>query len=43
MPRPKSDIDLAELEKLCAMQCTDQEIAAHFRSEHRAPLNVGAK
>jgi hypothetical protein len=30
MPRPKSKIDLVELEKLCAMQCTDDEIAAFF-------------
>ena len=30
MPRPKSKIDLVELEKLCAMQCTDEEIAAFF-------------
>jgi hypothetical protein len=30
MPRPKSEIDLDQLEKLCAMQCTDQEIAAHL-------------
>jgi DNA-binding CsgD family transcriptional regulator len=28
MPRPKSDIDIIELEKLCSMQCTDDEIAA---------------
>ena len=28
MPRPKSKIDLDELEKLCAMQCTDEDIAA---------------
>src|SRR5665213_138164 len=28
MPRPEVDIDLEELEKLCAMQCTDEEIAA---------------
>lgn len=28
MPRPESNIDLEELEKLCAMQCTDQEIAS---------------
>ena len=28
MPRPKSKIDLVELEKLCAMQCTDEEIGA---------------
>jgi hypothetical protein len=28
MPRPKSEINLDELEKLCAMQCTDQEIAS---------------
>jgi hypothetical protein len=25
-----ADIDLAELEKLCAIQCTDEEIAAWF-------------
>ena len=30
MARPKVKIDLAELEKLCAMQCTDEEIAAFF-------------
>jgi hypothetical protein len=28
--RPKAEIDLAELEKLCGMQCTDEEIAAFF-------------
>jgi hypothetical protein len=28
--RPKADIDNAELEKLCAMQCTDEELAAFF-------------
>src|SRR5215510_8876352 len=28
MARPKVKIDLAELEKLCGMQCTDEEIAA---------------
>jgi hypothetical protein len=30
MPRPESQINLEELEKLCAIQCTDQEIAAYF-------------
>jgi hypothetical protein len=30
MPRPESRINLEELEKLCAMQCSDQEIAAYF-------------
>ena len=30
MPRPKAKIDVVELEKLCAMQCTDEEIAAFF-------------
>ena len=30
MARPKAKIDLAELEKLCAMQCTDEEIGAFF-------------
>jgi hypothetical protein len=28
--RPEAKIDLAELEKLCGMQCTDEEIAAFF-------------
>jgi hypothetical protein len=28
--RPKSEIDLSELEKLCGLQCTDDEIAAFF-------------
>src|SRR5262245_34574879 len=30
MARPEAKIDLAELEKLCGMQCTDEEIAAFF-------------
>ena len=30
MPRPKVKIDLAELEKLCGMQATDEEVAAFF-------------
>jgi hypothetical protein len=28
--RPEAKIDLVELEKLCNMQCTDEEIAAFF-------------
>jgi hypothetical protein len=28
--RPLATIDLKELEKLCALQCTDEEIAAFF-------------
>jgi len=30
MARPEKQIDLVELEKLCGMQCTDEEIAAFF-------------
>jgi len=30
MPRPEAKIDLGELEKLCTMQCTDEEVAAFF-------------
>ena len=30
MARPEAKIDLVELEKLCSMQCTDEEIAAFF-------------
>ena len=30
MARPKVKIDVVELEKLCGMQCTDEEIAAFF-------------
>ncbi|HYW41942.1 MAG TPA: hypothetical protein VE959_03735 [Bryobacteraceae bacterium] len=30
MARPEAKIDLGELEKLCTMQCTDEEIAAFF-------------
>ena len=30
MARPEAKIDLVELEKLCIMQCTDDEIAAFF-------------
>jgi hypothetical protein len=28
MPRPETTIDLQEIERLCTMQCTDEEIAA---------------
>ena len=30
MARPKAKIDLVELEKLCGMQCTAEEVAAFF-------------
>ncbi len=30
MARPEAKIDLVELEKLCSLQCTDEEIAAFF-------------
>ena len=30
MARPEANIDLVELEKLCSMQCTDEEVAAFF-------------
>jgi hypothetical protein len=30
MARPEAKLDLAELEKLCGMQCTDEEVAAFF-------------
>ena len=30
MARPKAKIDMVELEKLCSMKCTDEEIAAWF-------------
>ncbi len=30
MARPETKIDVVELEKLCSMQCTDEEIAAFF-------------
>ena len=35
MARPEAQIDLAELEKLCGMQCTDEEIAAFFNVSTR--------
>jgi len=35
MPRPKAKIDLVELEKLCGMQCTDEEVAAFFNVSTR--------
>jgi hypothetical protein len=35
MPRPKTTIDLLELEKLCGMQCTIEEIAAFFEVSPR--------
>jgi hypothetical protein len=35
MPRPEANIDLEELEKLSAMQCTDEEIAAFLRVSTR--------
>src|SRR5262252_2414610 len=30
MARPEAKIDVMELEKLCTMQCTDEEVAAFF-------------
>jgi hypothetical protein len=30
MARPEAKIDLIELEKLCGIQCTDEEVAAFF-------------
>jgi hypothetical protein len=30
MPRPRVKMDLAELEKLYGMQCTDEEVASFF-------------
>ena len=30
MARPRADIDLAELEKLCALQCTQADLAGWF-------------
>jgi hypothetical protein len=30
MARPEAKIDLVELEKVCGMQCTDEEVAAFF-------------
>src|SRR5271169_4694635 len=30
MARPEVKIDLVELEKVCGMQCTDEEVAAFF-------------
>jgi hypothetical protein len=30
VPRPKAKIDMVELEKLCGLQCTNEEIAAWF-------------
>jgi hypothetical protein len=37
MARPKVKIDLAELEKLCGMQCTDEEVAAFFGVSSKRP------
>lgn len=30
MARPRANIDLVELEKLCTLQCTDEEVASFF-------------
>ena len=35
MARPEAKIDLAELEKLCTLQCTDEELAAFFNVSTR--------
>lgn len=35
MARPKTKIDPVELEKLCTMQCTDEEVAAWFNVSPR--------
>lgn len=37
--RPRAEIDLAELEKLSALQCTDEEIAAWFGVTERTIEN----
>ena len=34
MARPRKEIDQAEFEKLCALQCTQQEICDWFRIVH---------
>jgi pantoate kinase len=36
MARPEAKIDIGELEKLCTMQCTDEEVAAFFGVSTRA-------
>jgi hypothetical protein len=38
MARPEAEIDLAELEKLAGMQCTNEEIAAFFGVSKRTIL-----
>ena len=40
MPRPRAKIDIADLEKLCALQCTDEEIAAFF---HVSPRTIARR
>ena len=35
MGRPRAKIGMADLEKLCVMQCTDEEIAAFFHVSAR--------
>ena len=35
MARPEAKIDPVELEKLCQLQCTDEEIAAFFNTSTR--------
>jgi hypothetical protein len=35
MARPQAKIDIVELEKLCGMQCTDEEMAAWFNVSTR--------
>ncbi len=35
MPARRSEIDLVELEKLCQLSCTDEEIAAWFNTSTR--------
>src|SRR5690554_2506446 len=35
MARPRANIDIEQLEKLCALQCTYEELAGYFRVSTR--------
>ena len=34
MARPRIDIDVEQFKKLCALQCTEEEIASWFKCSH---------
>jgi len=41
--RPKAEIDLRQLERLCELQCTQEELATFFRVSTKTNRRVAAQ